>query len=156
MTRTPSFYGLSSASRRSSEAARSSSGKRGTRCELDLRRALRQLGIRYSLRNTGLPGLPDLVFRKERVAVFCDGDFWHGRHLDARIARLTAGHNASYWIAKLKANVKRDARTTRALKSLGWKVLRYWEGDIRRSPERVATSIARALTRTGASRSDRR
>jgi DNA mismatch endonuclease, patch repair protein len=148
VARAPTFLGLSPASRRASEAARSSSRKRGTRCELDLRRALRALGVRYGLRNADLPGLPDLVFRRQRVVVFCDGDFWHGRDLDARVARLAKGHNGAYWVAKLKTNVERDARNTRALKSLGWKVLRYWEGDVMRSPEKVAASIARVLARS--------
>lgn len=148
MPRVPSFSGFSPASRRASEVARSSSRKRGTRCELDLRRALGQLGVRYGLRNADLPGLPDLVFRRQRVVVFCDGDFWHGRDLDARVARLAKGHNGAYWVAKLKANVERDARNTRALKSLGWKVLRYWERDVVRSPDKIALSIARVLARS--------
>jgi DNA mismatch endonuclease (patch repair protein) len=88
------------------------------------------------------------VFRRQRVLVFCDGDFWHGRDLDARVARLAKGHNSAYWVAKLRANVERDARNTRALKSLGWTVLRYWESDVVRSPDKIAASIAKVLARS--------
>jgi DNA mismatch endonuclease (patch repair protein) len=145
--RAPSFFGLEPASPRSTSAARGSSRKRGTRCEIEVRRALREIGVTYSLRNKGLPGSPDLVFPRERVVVFCDGDFWHGRDLEKRLNRLRAGHNASYWIAKITGNVQRDARNRRALEELGWTVLRFWEGDIARAPDRIANRIARELRR---------
>lgn len=142
----PSFAGLRPATARASRAAVGSSIKLGTKCERLLRKALRELEIRYSLRSRQLPGRPDLVFRKARVVVFCDGDFWHGRKLGARLERLAAGHNASYWIAKIQANAARDRRNTRALRKLGWRVLRFWESEIVRAPERVADKVAKAVS----------
>jgi DNA mismatch endonuclease (patch repair protein) len=141
----PSYAGLRPASKRASAAARASSTKSGTGPERLLRKALRELGIRHSQRSSQLPGRPDLVFRKARVVVFCDGDFWHGRKLEARLERLSRGHNADYWVAKIGANVVRDRANNRALRRLGWKVLRFWESEIRRSPERVAAKVAKAI-----------
>ncbi|WP_348652882.1 hypothetical protein [Polyangium sp. y55x31] len=87
---TPSFACLHPASENASTAARAASAKRNTRCELALRRELWRRGLRYRLHLPGLPGRPDIVFTKHRVVVFCDGDFWHGRHLEARLAKLGA------------------------------------------------------------------
>jgi DNA mismatch endonuclease (patch repair protein) len=93
-----------------------------------------------------LPGRPDIVFLGARVVVFCDGDFWHGRDLSARLARLAAGHNAAYWIAKVQANVARDRRQTEALERAGWVVLRFWESTIRTAIADVAGQVAEVVT----------
>jgi DNA mismatch endonuclease (patch repair protein) len=81
------------------------------------------------------------VFLRPKIAVFCDGDFWHGRELQARLARLAAGHNAPYWLAKIRANVERDRANTEKLLSGGWRVLRLWETDILRQPEAAAARV---------------
>lgn len=141
----PSFARLKPASARSSDAARSSSRKKGTRCELTLRQALRRHDLRYTVHCASLTGRPDLVLRSQRIAIFCDGDFWHGRNLKSRIARLSKGHNAEYWTAKIKRNVERDRRNTRRLSSEGWTVLRFWETDILRDTERVVRAVIRAV-----------
>lgn len=143
--RAPSFIGLLPASSQATVAARAASKKSGTRCEVLLRRSVSRLGVRYRLTAKDLPGRPDLVFRKARVVVFCDGDFWHGRNLDARVAKLETGHNAPYWVAKITANVARDRKQESELAALGWHVLRYWETDIKRDHERIAQDIARTV-----------
>ena len=81
------------------------------------------------------------------MAVFCDGDFWHGRDLTRRLQKLARGHNAPYWMAKIRSNVDRDHRVGRLLRDSGWKVLRFWEHDVRANPERAAKAVLRA-TRT--------
>jgi DNA mismatch endonuclease, patch repair protein len=86
-----------------------------------------------------------MVFPGPRVVVFCDGDFWHGRDLDRRLARLSVGHNAPYWTAKVKANVARDHLQTERLTEGGWLVLRFWESDIHRAPDQVARVVAEAV-----------
>ena len=139
---TPTFEGLTPSSERASAAARAASVKVGTRCELALRRALWRRGLRYRLHDADLPGHPDIVFPKHRVAVFCDGDFWHGRDFDARVAKLERGHNAAYWIAKVCKNIERDIRHTRALEMAGWVVLRFWETDLLRQAGEIADRIA--------------
>ncbi len=147
MGKAPSYKGLTPASGRATRAARAASRKSGTRCEAVLRGALRRLGLRFALNAQSLPGCPDIVFRRERLAVFCDGDFWHGRNLEARLLKLEDGHNPAYWVAKVKANAARDRRHTRALRKLGWSVLRCWETDILENPARVASRVGRARLR---------
>lgn len=136
-----SFAGLSPASPRASRAARGTSAKTNTSCELALRRELRLRGLRYRLNYSDLPGHPDIVFPRQRVVVFCDGDFWHGHGLDARVARLASGHNAPYWVAKIRRNVERDREVTARLKARGWRVIRVWEKEILREPDRIADMI---------------
>lgn len=149
---TPSFTDLGPTSAGASAAARGSSRKRDTKCELLLRRELTRLGLRYRL-TTSLPGRPDVIFPGAKVAVFCDGDFWHGRNLDERLSRLEHGHNAAYWVAKIKTNVARDCRVTSELEAAGWLVLRFWEGDLMRRPAELATQVEAAVS---ARRSGRR
>ncbi len=138
---TPSFSNLHAASNRASAAARGASIKTGTRCELVLRRELWRMGLRYRLAIRGLPGKPDLVFPRQRVVVFCDGDFWHGRNLESRLERLKRGHNASYWVAKIRRNVHRDLAVTEQLQADGWRVVRVWETDVLRDAAHVACYI---------------
>lgn len=140
--RTPSFKGLIAASRSASSIARASSRKSGSRCELILRKYVRALGLRYSANTRAILGRPDLAFPSARVAVFCDGDFWHGRDLRKRLELLRRGHNAQYWTAKILTNVRRDRQITRQLKKAEWAVLRLWESDIHRFPEQAANQVA--------------
>jgi len=136
------YTGLRAASHAASERARGSSKKTGTRCERALAGALRALRLQPAVDVAALPGRPDLVFARRKVAVFCDGDFWHGRGLARRLARLAAGHNATYWVEKIRRNVARDRRNRRLLREAGWTVLRFWETDILRDPRLIATRIA--------------
>lgn len=145
-----SYVGLRPASERASATARATSRKRDTRCELVLRKALWSRGLRYRVAPGNLPGRPDLVFPGVRVAVFCDGDFWHGRSLAQRLARLQSGHNAPYWVAKISGNVARDARVNAALRALGWTVVRVWEGDVKAQLTNVLAQIS-AVVRTKSS-----
>jgi DNA mismatch endonuclease (patch repair protein) len=96
----------------------------------------------------GLPGKPDIVFPRQRAAIFCDGDFWHGRNLEMRLARLVRGHNAPYWVDKIRTNVARDRLNTARLEEAGWRVLRLWETDILRDPAATVTLVAAVLGRS--------
>jgi DNA mismatch endonuclease (patch repair protein) len=142
---TPSYAGLQPASLRASVAARGASKKRNTRCELVLRRELWRRGFRYRLHVPGLAGRPDIVFARHRLVVFCDGDFWHGRNLERRLAKLANGHNASYWVAKVQRNAARDRENDRALRAQGWAVVRLWEGDVLQAPGRSVDRVAAKL-----------
>lgn len=141
----PSYRGRRPSSDRASAAARGASRKRDTRCEIALRHALWAAGYRYRKNVAELPGRPDIVFAGPRVAVFCDGEFWHGRDWEARRQKLAEGVNSSYWISKIQRNIERDRQNTRLLESMGWTVLRFWESEIAANPAVVAESIARIL-----------
>jgi len=121
-----------------------------TRTEVELRRILFSMGLRFRKNVSHLPGRPDIVFPRARVAVFIDGDYWHGRvlreaGLSAARARFTEVQRA-YWIPKLQRNVARDDRVTRDLMSSGWTVLRMWESQVRLAPLDAAIRIADLVT----------
>lgn len=142
--RAPSFKGYHPASDTASRVKRRTP-RRDTTPELTLRKHLWAAGIRYRLHDPSLPGRPDLILRHLKVAVFCDGDFWHGRNWAALRAKLTRGANPSYWLRKIKANIARDRRTSRALRAQGWTVVRLWESEILSDPDRCVRSVSRAI-----------
>lgn len=121
-------------------AVRSSGGK----ADRALGSALWKRGLRYR-RKSRLPGKPDFVFASARVVVFVDGDFWHGRWLDERIARGDFVRNADYWIPKLQGNMERDERANVALVAAGWKVIRVWESDLQQNLVKIADEICYAV-----------
>jgi DNA mismatch endonuclease (patch repair protein) len=145
--RAPSFRGRRAANALASLRAAASSRKTGTKCEVVLERILQRSRYNFAKNYARLPGKPDFVLQKYRVAIFCDGDFWHGRGLKSRLARVRAGHNSDYWQAKLLANVRRDRRNRARLRRLGWHVLRFWESDLLRCPERVKKRLKSELRR---------
>lgn len=140
----PKFKGLTP---RSATASRVGAANRKTNTvpEVMLRKALSASGLRFRLHATDLPGCPDLVIRRRKIALFCDGDFWHGRDWQNRKKKLADGWNAAYWVAKIERNRARDRVVTRALRRLGWRAIRVWEGEVRRDPARVATKILKLI-----------
>lgn len=94
-----------------------------------------------------MPGKPDIVFKGKKVAIFCDGDFWHGRDWEKKKEKLKKGENASYWIAKIERNIERDQMQTRELEKAGWKVLRFWESEIKNNLEDVVDVILNVLSK---------
>ena len=115
-----------------------------TEAEWSLRRLLHARGLRYRV-DAVLPGLPrrraDLLFPRQRVAVFVDGCFWHGCH-DHKTAPKS---NAAWWATKLARNVERDRETDAHLADLGWNVIRVWEHE---DPELAADRVE-AVVRSG-------
>ena len=87
-----------------------------------------------------LPGRPDFVFRDDRVAVFVDGDFWHGWRFPQWRDKLS-----DKWEAKIDATRRRDARNRQRLRRMGWKVVRIWEHQIERSPDRCLVKVVSFL-----------
>jgi DNA mismatch endonuclease (patch repair protein) len=144
MTRGPQFFGLKPSSKTAS-LSKSRNPSIGTLPELILRRALSELGVRYRLHSTSLPGKPDIVFARVRVAIFVDGDFWHGRNWQSRKKKLSVGSNSEYWVEKIRANRARDRAHTQKLRKSGWTVIRVWETDVKREPEKTALTIARVV-----------
>lgn len=123
---------------------------KNTVAELLLRKALWSRGLRYRLHVPDLPGKPDIVFKSQRVAVFIDGDFWHGRNWEQLEKKLSSRANAKYWIAKIHYNRNRDEEQTVALEAAGWTVVRLWETDIIRNVEEPVQTIVAALMNTSA------
>lgn len=104
-----------------------------TKPELIAFAAMRARGVGFQKHYSRVPGNPDLARPRKKLAVFIDGDFWHGREL----SRVIAKHGAdSAWAKKLETNVRRDREKEELLRSLGWAVLRVWASDITRKSSR--------------------
>lgn len=140
MVKSPSFTDLKPASAASSRAKRHNR-RTDTQHEKMLRHELWRLGLRYRKNVKTLPGRPDIVFVRARVAVFCDGDFWHGRNWDEQKSKLRQGANAEYWLSKIESNIARDKKNTALLEANGWCVLRLWETDITQAPRAAAEQV---------------
>ena len=106
---------------------------RDTVPELAVRRIAHRMGLRFRLHRKDLPGRPDLVFPRHRLAVFVHGCFWH-RHDGCRYAYIPKSRIA-FWTEKFASNVARDTRQEVALRALGWRVLVIWECEARRKTE---------------------
>jgi DNA mismatch endonuclease, patch repair protein len=111
-----------------------------TKIEILLRKALWRDGIRGYRLNVKLPGKPDIVFTKYKIAIFCDGDFWHGRDFDQWKDRLTP-----YWKEKIQKNVERDKRNDSILIKEGWTVIHFWENDILNDLKKCQKSIKKMI-----------
>jgi DNA mismatch endonuclease, patch repair protein len=115
---------------------------RDTSPEWTVRRLAHELGYRYRLHRSDLPGKPDLAFIGRRKVVFVHGCFWHG-HQCRRGAR-TPKANRAYWQSKIARNKERDGRNIAALKAMDWRVLTVWECELK-SRARVAARLKRFL-----------
>jgi DNA mismatch endonuclease (patch repair protein) len=93
------------------------------------------------LHDRHLAGRPDILLVRQRTAIFCDGDFWHGRQWAKRRQKLVRGSNGNYWVEKIAGNIRRARKVNRVLRQLNWDVIRVWESDIADDPERVADEI---------------
>lgn len=117
-----------------------------TKIEVMLRKELWRRGIRGFRKNyKKLPGKPDIVFTKQKVAIFCDSEFWHGYKWEEKKKRIST--NKEYWITKIENNIERDCKVGRELQDQGWVVLRFWEKDIKKSIKVCADTIEIALGR---------
>ena len=118
--------------------------RRDTVPELAVRRIAHRMRLRFRLQRKDLPGCPDLVFPKHRLAVFVHGCFWH-RHEGCRYAS-TPKSRIAFWTEKFVANVVRDARQEAALRALGWRVLVIWQCETRNEAaveRKLAASVDR-------------
>lgn len=118
---------------------------RDTKPEVMIRRLVHARGLRFRIHKNGLPGRPDLVFVRAKVAVFVDGDFWHGWRFPRWRHKLDP-----YWKKKIEGNRYRDQRISNTLKGEGWLVIRIWEHDVERDAEscvdRIEEIIRKRLT----------
>lgn len=119
---------------------------KNTRPEIAVRRLLHGMGYRFRLHRSDLPGRPDIVFPRKRVAVFVHGCFWH-RHVGCPSTR-TPKSRVAFWTGKFNDNMRRDRAARRALRRDGWRVLVVWECQVA-NVERLVNRIRRFMERTG-------
>lgn len=115
-----------------------------TKPELALRRALWARGRRYRLHGPDLPGQPDLVFSRQRLAIFVDGDCWHGRLIQEGKTDALARQfqrRRTWWMNEIETNIARDLRVTAGLEESGWVVVRLWESAIKANVESVVHDV---------------
>lgn len=110
-----------------------------TKPEIMLRKALWHRGIRYRKNYKELIGKPDIVITRCKIAIFVDGDFWHGKNMDDIEKQVQS--NRTYWLPKIRRNRERDAEVNDALTEQGWIVLRFWESDIKKHLEQCVAQI---------------
>ena len=106
-------------------------GSKDTKIEILLRKALWHRGIRYRKNYRLLPGAPDIAITKHNIAIFCDGEFWHGK--DWKEKKESIHSNREFWIPKIERNMQRDEKVDAKLGGLGWAVVRFWGMDIQKN-----------------------
>jgi len=111
---------------------------KNTKPELLLRKFLWHHGFKgYRIHNENLPGKPDIVFTKKKIAIFIDGCFWHG----CPICYIEPKTNRDYWLPKIRNTIKRDKKQQKELESAGWVVIRIWEHDIKKDVQNAVDTI---------------
>lgn len=110
-----------------------------TKPEIMLCKALWHIGIRYRKNYKKLIGKPDIVITRCKIAIFVDGDFWHGKNMD--VIEKQVQSNRTYWLTKIRRNRERDAEVNDALTEQGWIVLRFWESDIKKQLGQCVSQI---------------
>lgn len=123
--------------------------QKDTEPELLLRRALWKKGNRYRKNYNKLPGKPDIVFIGKKVAVFCDGDYWHGHNWAIRglssLEEELSGYS-EFWRTKILRNIEHDKKVNELLNSEGWTVIRIWESEIRSNLDDCVQRIEEVLS----------
>ena len=109
------------------------------KAEVLLAKKLWHAGFRYRKNDKRLPGSPDMAILRYHVAIFVDGEFWHGKDWNTRKSKLK--RNAEYWREKIEENINRDMRVDNELNTRGWRVLRYWEKDILSNADKIVAEI---------------
>lgn len=111
----------------------------GTKLELLLGKLLWNAGVRYRKNDKSVFGKPDFTLRGLKTAIFCDGEFWHGRNWEER--KKDHKSNCDFWYSKIERNITRDKEVTEHLKQEGWTVFRFWESDIKHQPDKCLNTI---------------
>lgn len=116
-----------------------------TKIEVILRRALWNKGYRYRKNYKQLPGKPDIVLTKYRIAIFCDGEFFHGKDWEVLKPRLEKSNNSEFWISKISRNRERDDEINKRLLFEGWTVIRFWGDDIKKHAEECVRVVEETI-----------
>ncbi len=116
-----------------------------TAIEIRLRKALWQKGYRYRKNYKELPGCPDIVLTKYKIAIFCDGEFFHGKDWEVLKPHLEQSNNSQFWINKISRNIERDDEVNKKLLFLGWTVIRFWGKDIKKKTEECVRVVEETI-----------
>ena len=116
---------------------------RDTNIEITLRKALWHKGVRYRKNYKICSCKPDIVISKHKIAIFCDGDFWHSKE-NPNIVK----NNKAFWTEKIKRNIERDLENTIELRDNGWTVLRFWESEIQTNLANCVRIVLNTLHKT--------
>lgn len=116
---------------------------KGGKAETLLAKAFWHQGYRYRKNDKKLPGSPDIAILKHHIAVFVDGEFWHGKDWDIRKVRLK--RNREYWIEKIEENMARDFRNDQLLIQSGWIPMHFWEKEVMKNLPACVTEIEETI-----------
>ncbi len=116
-----------------------------TSIEVALRKALWKKGYRYRKNYSALPGKPDIAITKYKVAIFCDGEFFHGKDREKLEQYKVSSSNGEYWYRKIKRNIQRDSENNADIHGAGWTVLRFWGKDIQEHVDECVRIIEEAV-----------
>lgn len=117
-----------------------------TKIEVQLRKALWHKGYRYRKHYNNLPGKPDIVLTKQKIVIFCDSEFFHGKDWYKILKpRLQRGNYPDYWIMKIERNMERDCETDKALLGMGWTVIRFWGNEIKKDPDECVRVVEECI-----------
>ena len=116
-----------------------------TSIEVTLRRALWKKGYRYRKNCKKIPGKPDIALTKYKIAIFCDGEFFHGKDWELLKPRLEKSNNAGYWIRKISRNIERDNEVNKELFAKGWTVIRFWGEDIKKHTDECVQIVEETI-----------
>jgi DNA mismatch endonuclease (patch repair protein) len=115
----------------------------GTKSEILLAKALYSRNHRYRKHNKSIFGTPDLSFKKHKIAIFVDSEFFHGKYWHIEEKRPKS--NAEFWQKKIERNIQRDKEVNEHLENAGWTVLRFWSEEIKKNLDEVVATIERHI-----------
>mgnify|MGYP005845064813 CR=1 FL=1 len=115
---------------------------KGTKAELALTKALWQEGLRYRKNNRTIFGTPDITFKRYKLAVFVDSEFFHGKDFETK---KKPASNAEFWEKKISRNIERDKEVNAHLTSQGWTVLRFWSNEVKKNLDGCVAIIKEAI-----------
>lgn len=116
-----------------------------TKIEVLLRKALWKRGYRYRKNFSAIPGKPDIALTKYKLAVFCDGEFFHGKDWEVLKPRLEKSNNSEFWISKISRNRDHDDDVNKQLLFQGWTVIRFWGNDIKKNTDECIRVIEETI-----------
>lgn len=118
---------------------------KNSQLEISLGKALWSRGYRYRKNDKRVFGKPDFTFKKYRIAIFCDSEFWHGK--DWEVRKLDHKTNKDFWLPKIERNIERDNEVNAELTQTGWVVLRFWGKDIMKDIDKCVNQIEDAISK---------